>query len=85
MGRLIRRYGSEASQIAALAGGRAELLEPIAPGLPAYGIELVVAVEREGALSPADVLDTRTRVGLVPEWREAALPAVERLFDAVTA
>lgn len=85
MGRLVRRYGAEAGEIAAIADGRPELLQPVAPGLPAYGVELVAAVEREGALTVDDILDIRTRLGLVPEWREAALAAAEDVFAAVTA
>ncbi|HEV3055666.1 MAG TPA: glycerol-3-phosphate dehydrogenase/oxidase [Solirubrobacteraceae bacterium] len=75
--RLRRRYGAEAEEIAALAARRPELLEPIAPGLPALAVEVVVAVEREGALTSADVLDVHTRLGLVPTWRAAALHAAE--------
>jgi glycerol-3-phosphate dehydrogenase len=74
---LRRRYGAEAEEIAALAARRPELLEPIAPGLPALAVEVVVAVEREGALTSADVLDVHTRLGLVPTWRAAALHAAE--------
>jgi glycerol-3-phosphate dehydrogenase len=81
-GRLLRRFGAEADEVAAAADDRPELLEPIAPGLPAYGVEFVAAVEREGALSADDVLDVRTRLGLVPEWRDAALPAAQELFSA---
>ncbi len=77
--RLVRRYGSEAPRVAALADGRPELLQPVAPGVPVLGVELRWAVEREGALTPSDVLDGRTRLGLVPAWREAALPALERI------
>jgi glycerol-3-phosphate dehydrogenase len=79
--RLTRRFGAEAPEIAALADGRPELLGPIAPGVPALGVELIAAVEREGALTAGDVLDIRTRLGLVPEWRRASEPAVERLLD----
>jgi glycerol-3-phosphate dehydrogenase len=79
-GRLARRFGAEAAEIAALADGRPELLEPVAPGLPAYGVELVAAVEREGALTLDDALDVRTRLGLVPAWRDAARPAARRLI-----
>jgi glycerol-3-phosphate dehydrogenase len=78
--RLVRRFGSEAADVAALADGRPELLQPVAPGVPVLGGELVAAVEREGALTLGDVLDRRTRLGLVPAWREAALPAAERLL-----
>jgi glycerol-3-phosphate dehydrogenase len=77
--RLVRRYGAEAGAVAALAQERPELLEPVAPGVPILGVELLVAREWEGALTAADVLDIRTRASLVPEWREAAGEALERL------
>jgi glycerol-3-phosphate dehydrogenase len=83
--RLLRRYGAEAEEIAALADRRPELLEPVAPGLPALAVEFAVAIEREGALTSGDVLDVRTRLGLVPAWREAAVPAVEQLIAPATA
>jgi glycerol-3-phosphate dehydrogenase len=79
--RLVRRYGAEAAEIAALADGRPELLEPVAPGVPALGVEFLAAAEREGALTVADALDVRTRLGLVPAWRAAALPAAEALLS----
>ena len=81
--RLTRRYGAEAPVIAALADERPELLQPVAPGVPVLGVELRWAVEREGALTASDVLDGRTRLGLVPAWRDAALPALERLVPEV--
>jgi glycerol-3-phosphate dehydrogenase len=74
--RLGRRFGAEAAELAA---ARPELLGPVAPGVPALGVEIVAAVEREGALTVEDVLERRTRLGLVPEWAEAARPAVEAL------
>jgi glycerol-3-phosphate dehydrogenase len=76
--RLVRRYGAEAPEIEALAGGRPELLEPVVDGADVLRIELEVAVEREGALTEEDVLDRRVRLGLVPAWRDearVALPA----------
>ncbi len=76
--RLARRYGSEAAAVAALADGHPDGLAPVAPGVPVLGVELRWAVEREGALTASDVLDGRTRLGLVPAWRAAALPALER-------
>lgn len=81
--RLARRYGAEAAAVAALADGRPELLAPVAPGLPVLGVELRWAVEREGALTASDVLDGRTRLGLVDAWRAAALPALERFVPEV--
>ena len=78
--RLFRRFGAEAAEIAALAADRPELLEPVDRGVPILGVELLAAVQREGALSAADVLDIRTRAGLVPEWRASAAAALERLL-----
>lgn len=87
--RLVRRYGAEAPDVAALASGRPELLRPVAPGVPLTGVELRFAVDRELALTVGDALDRRSRLGLVPEWREAALAATREiapeLLEAVPA
>jgi len=74
--RLARRYGAEAP---ALAAAPAELLEPVARGVPVSGAELRWAVEHELALTVEDLADRRTRAGLVPEWRAATLAAAARL------
>ncbi|ONM46536.1 glycerol-3-phosphate dehydrogenase/oxidase [Nocardia donostiensis] len=72
---LIERYGSEATAIAELATTDPALAEPVAPGSDVITAEFTWAVHREGALDPDDLLDRRTRIGLVPEDRTAALPA----------
>jgi len=77
--RVVDRHGAEAPRVLALADGDPSLLEPIAPGLDVLGVEVLHAVRAEGALDAADVLDRRTRIGLVPADRERALPAVEAL------
>jgi glycerol-3-phosphate dehydrogenase len=77
--RLVRRFGTEAPAVAALADGRPELLEPVAPGVPACGAELLWATSHELALTADDLADRRTRAGLVPEWRAAVLDAARRL------
>jgi len=79
--RLWRRFGTEVGEIMTLAHDRPELLQPITPELPVLGVELIAAFEREGAMTAEDVLDRRTRLGLVPAWRTAAQPAVEQLFS----
>ncbi|MGP4023351.1 glycerol-3-phosphate dehydrogenase/oxidase [Actinomadura sp. 3N407] len=78
--RLVQRYGAEAPLLAALAKDDPALLEPVAPGLPVLGVELAWAVRHEGALDAGDLLDRRTRIGLVAADREAALPAAEALL-----
>ncbi len=67
MARLRARYGAEAEEVAGL--GTAE----VAPGVTMG--ELRWGVLHEGALDEADLLDRRTRVGLVAADRELALPA----------
>jgi glycerol-3-phosphate dehydrogenase len=80
--RLVRRYGTEAVRVMALGRADPALLEPVAPGLPVIGAELVWAVRHEGAIDESDLLDRRTRIGLVGADREAALPAARRALDA---
>ncbi|MEV4183215.1 FAD-dependent oxidoreductase, partial [Streptosporangium canum] len=71
--RLRARYGSEAGAVRALMAEDPALAEPLPTGITRA--ELVWAVRHEGALDVDDLLDRRTRIGLVPEDRVAALPA----------
>jgi glycerol-3-phosphate dehydrogenase len=77
--RLVDRHGVEAPAVLALAEGDPELLAPVAPGLDVLGVEVLHAVRAEGALDADDVLDRRTRIGLVPRDRERAQATVEAL------
>ncbi len=78
LGGLVRRFGAEAAELLALGRERPELLEPVVAGTDVLRVELVAAVQREGALGPADVFDRRTRLGLVdPLGREALLSGRE--------
>ncbi|MGV9327765.1 glycerol-3-phosphate dehydrogenase/oxidase [Streptosporangium sandarakinum] len=72
-GRLVARYGAEAAAVRSLAVGDPALAEPLPTGVT--GAELIWAVRHEGALDAGDLLDRRTRIGLVPEDRAAAMPA----------
>jgi glycerol-3-phosphate dehydrogenase len=83
--RLVRRYGAEAGEVAALAGGDPRLLEPVAPGVPVLGVELLWGVVAEGALTAQDLLERRTRLSLVDAWGEAARPAAEAVLASATA
>ncbi|MFI6454354.1 glycerol-3-phosphate dehydrogenase/oxidase [Streptosporangium amethystogenes] len=70
--RFLERYGSEAGAVRALMAHEPWLAEAGPTGVT--GAELVWAVRHEGALDVDDLLDRRTRIGLVPSDREAALP-----------
>ncbi|MFJ9422127.1 glycerol-3-phosphate dehydrogenase/oxidase [Streptomyces sp. NPDC101249] len=75
--RLVRRYGTEAPAVRALAEADPRLAERAHPGGQVTVAELLWAVRHEGALDAADLLDRRTRIGLVETDRTAALPATE--------
>jgi glycerol-3-phosphate dehydrogenase len=78
--RLVRRYGTEAAFVAR----DPALLRPLAEDVAVTPAELAFGVTHEGALDVGDLLDRRTRVGLVPADRaRAQQAAVEAL--AVTA
>lgn len=80
--RLVRRYGTEAPAVVALADGRPELLEPLGDGVPACAAELLWAVRHELAVTVDDLLDRRVRLGLVPEWRDAGVEGASALVGA---
>jgi len=78
--RLVARYGTEAPLVMAEAGGDPELLGPIAEGVDITGAELLFGLRHEGALDEDDLLDRRTRIGLVPADRERAQRALGSLL-----
>ncbi|GAB6984558.1 glycerol-3-phosphate dehydrogenase/oxidase [Nocardioides pyridinolyticus] len=81
--RLVRRFGTDAALV--LDNAREvtglddeALLAPVAEGVPVTLAELVFGVTHEGAADVDDLLDRRTRVGLVPADRALAVPAAEQ-------
>ena len=72
--RLVARYGTEAPAVAALGA------EPVVEGRPETVGELRFAVRREGARTVADLLDRRTRIGLVPADRLHGVMVAERVL-----
>jgi glycerol-3-phosphate dehydrogenase len=71
--RLVTRYGAEADEVERLLQYRPELAEPIVTGSLHRRVELAWGVEHEGALTVDDLLDRRTRIGLVPTDRAGAV------------
>jgi glycerol-3-phosphate dehydrogenase len=87
--RLVRKYGTDAALVldTALRVGLSdeEALAPIAPRIPVTLAELVFGVIHEGAADVDDLLDRRTRVGLIPADRALAVPAAERALALAAA
>jgi len=84
--RLIRRYGTEAPTVLSSATDAtglcgADLLAPVADGVPTTMAELIFGVTHEGALDVDDLLDRRSRVGLVPADRAIAEPAAHTALE----
>jgi len=73
-GRLVARYGTEAPVVEALGPAA------VVAGRPETVGELRFAVRHEGARTVADLLDRRTRFGLVPADRERAVPVAEQVL-----
>ncbi|MGZ5401349.1 MAG: glycerol-3-phosphate dehydrogenase/oxidase, partial [Nocardioides sp.] len=81
--RLVRRFGTDAALVLDTARDVTglpddALLAPIADHLPATLAELVFGITHEGAADVEDLLDRRTRIGLVGPDRTLAVPAAER-------
>ena len=88
--RLVRRFGTDAAlvlatarEVSGLADG--ELLQPASPTTPVTLAELIFAITHEGAADVDDLLDRRTRIGLVPADRELVEPLAERALAIVRA
>ena len=82
--RLVRRFGTEAPFVLATARAASglpdkELLSPGPRGVTLA--ELIFGVTHEGAISADDLLDRRTRLGLIPADRADALPLANRALD----
>jgi glycerol-3-phosphate dehydrogenase len=77
--RLVRRYGVEAPLVS---GADPKLNEPIVDGLPYTAAELRFGVTHEGAHDVGDLLDRRTRIGLVAGDRKAAEKAAKKALKS---
>jgi len=84
-GRLAARYGHSAREVLAIAAERGELAQPIVEDLPDLLAEAVYAARSEQALTLADVLLRRTRLGLLAGRELLAGEAVGRVAAATGA
>jgi glycerol-3-phosphate dehydrogenase len=79
---LVARYGAEAANVLASAGC-ARPAEPVADGIDVTRAEFAYAVSHEGAMTADDILDRRTRIGLVAADRARACDVAEEFVAAV--
>jgi glycerol-3-phosphate dehydrogenase len=75
---LVSRFGGRAAEVIGLATV-AEPQAAIATGIDVTRAEVEYAVTHEGALDAADILDRRTRIGLVAADADRARAAVEEI------
>ncbi|WP_319433158.1 glycerol-3-phosphate dehydrogenase/oxidase [Mycobacterium sp. RTGN5] len=76
---LVARYGAESPNV--IASARCDRpTDPVADGIDVTRAEFEFAVTHEGALSADDIVDRRTRIGLVEADRDRALAVAEDLL-----
>ncbi len=76
---LVARYGAEAPAV--LASARCDRpADPVAEGIDVTRAEFEFAVTHEGALDAGDILDRRTRIGLVAADRDRCVGAAEEFL-----
>jgi glycerol-3-phosphate dehydrogenase len=76
---LVLRYGAEAPQV--IAASTCERPgDPVAEGIDVIRAEFEFAITHEGALSADDIVDRRTRIGLVPADRERVVGVAQELL-----
>ena len=80
---LVARYGAEAPNVIAAATCDRPI-EPVADGIDVTRAEFEYAVTHEGALTVDDVVDRRTRIGLVEADRERVVAVAEELLTRCT-
>jgi glycerol-3-phosphate dehydrogenase len=78
-GSLVARYGAESPNVIASARCTRPT-DPVADGIDVTRAEFEFAVTHEGALSADDIVDRRTRIGLVEADRDRVLAVAEELL-----
>jgi glycerol-3-phosphate dehydrogenase len=81
-GSMVARYGAEAPNVIASASCERPT-EPVAEGIDVTRAEFEYAVTHEGAMTVDDILDRRTRIGLVASDRARAAAAAEEFVVGV--
>lgn len=79
---MVARFGAEAANVVAVATCERPT-EPVADGIDVTRAEFEYAVTHEGALEVGDILDRRTRIGLVPRDRDKVVAVAEEFLGAL--
>ncbi|MGX9792310.1 glycerol-3-phosphate dehydrogenase/oxidase [Mycobacterium sp. MMS18-G62] len=82
-GSLVARFGAEAPNVIAKASCERPT-DPVADGIDVIRAEFEYAVTHEGALTVDDIVDRRTRIGLVESDRAAAVAVAEEMLARVS-
>ncbi|MFZ1178052.1 MAG: glycerol-3-phosphate dehydrogenase/oxidase [Mycobacterium sp.] len=77
---LVQRYGAEASNVIATATCERST-GPVAEGIDVTRAEFEYAVTHECAVDVSDIVDRRTRIGLVPRDRERVVSVAEEFLS----
>jgi glycerol-3-phosphate dehydrogenase len=80
---LVARYGAEAPNVIAVASCERPT-EPVADGIDVTRAEFEYAVTHEGAMTVDDIVDRRTRIGLVEADRDRVVAVAEELLASVS-
>jgi glycerol-3-phosphate dehydrogenase len=80
---LVLRYGAEAANVLATATCERPA-ESVADGIDVTRAEFEYAITHEGALTVEDIVDRRTRIGLVGTDRERVIGVADELLTAVS-
>jgi glycerol-3-phosphate dehydrogenase len=76
---LVLRYGAEAANVLATATCERPI-DPVADGIDVTRAEFEYAITHEGALNADDIVDRRTRIGLVTADRDRVIGVAEELL-----
>ena len=80
---LVLRYGAEAANV--IAAATCELpADPVADGIDVTRAEFEYAITHEGALTVDDIVDRRTRIGLVAADRQRVVEVAQEILEMLS-
>ena len=80
---LVLRYGAEAANVVAAATCERPV-DPVAHGIDVIRAEFEYAITHEGALTVDDIVDRRTRIGLVAADRQRVVEVAQEMLEMLS-